>query len=363
MTADYEVFGDGSGDVRSCLIDPTDALLSTMDRHGAGLTIFFEVCEYWAFKEAEADGLLSHLGYSPSWLMEEQARRAVAAGHDVQLHLHPQWGGSRYRDGRWWMNFDSWRLPNLADDPAGGDDSLSLRGIFRRGKETLETMLRPVDPDYRCVAFRAGAWCIQPEEDILKAMSENNFLIDSTVAPGLHSDDGLNYYDFRGVGSGNALWKISDSVTNHDPRGALFEIPISTMRVAGWRLFLNKLSRRLSRRSGVRAPQAAGHYPAIRSASLAGEVVRHLLPQPVMFDYCTLKASEMEGFVTQAVAEDKQGTIRPLVAIGHPKNLAAIDELKIFMDICTERYVTRGVIRFSTFREVADMLLPSATRP
>lgn len=224
-------------------------------------------------------------------------------------------------------------------------------------------MLRPVKPDYRCVAFRAGAWCIQPEEDVLRAMSENNFLIDSTVAPGLHADDGLNYYDFRRVGSGNALWKISDSVSSHDPQGELFEIPISTMKVPGWRLFFSKLSRRLSRRSGVRAPQAAGYYPAMCGPSLAGEVSRHLSPQPVMFDYCTLTAGEMEAFVTRAVAEDKSGTIRPLVAIGHPKNLAAIDELEIFMDVCSERYVNRGLLSFATFREVADMLKPSGTKP
>ena len=361
MTADYEVFGDGSGDVRSCVISPTDAILSVLERQGARLTIFFEVCEYWAFKEAEADGLLAHLGYSPSRLMEEQARKAVAAGHDVQLHLHPQWVGSSYQDGRWWMNFDWWRLPDVPNDPGRGDDVSSLCGIFRKGKETLETMLRPVDSSYRCVAFRAGAWCIQPETGILEAMSENNILIDSTVAPGLHADDGLNYYDFRGVGSGNALWNISDSVTDHDRRGKLFEIPISTMRAPGWRLFLSKLSRRLSRPGGVIAPRAAGHYPATKSPSITREALSHLFPKTLMFDYCSLTASEMEGFVTRAVADDRRGTIRPLVAIGHPKNLAAIDDLELFMDVCSERYVTGGLMQFSTFREVAEMLLPSGT--
>ena len=52
LTADYEVFGNGSGCVKKCMIDPTEKMLSICDDYCAKLTLFVDVCEYWAFKKA-----------------------------------------------------------------------------------------------------------------------------------------------------------------------------------------------------------------------------------------------------------------------------------------------------------------------
>ena len=47
LTLDYELYGDGSGDVFEDIIKPTEILLSLLDKHKIKITIFFEVVEYW----------------------------------------------------------------------------------------------------------------------------------------------------------------------------------------------------------------------------------------------------------------------------------------------------------------------------
>lgn len=42
---DYEIFGNGSGDMMRDVIQPTNRLLDICDRHNAKMTIMFEVGE------------------------------------------------------------------------------------------------------------------------------------------------------------------------------------------------------------------------------------------------------------------------------------------------------------------------------
>ena len=88
LSFDYELFGNGSGDVRGDMIGPAERLLTICDRYGAKVSFMLEVGEYWAMKRAEQEGSL-RLDYSPSREIEQQVRDAVQHGHDVQLHLHP----------------------------------------------------------------------------------------------------------------------------------------------------------------------------------------------------------------------------------------------------------------------------------
>ena len=72
------------------------------EKYGAPLTVFFEVEEYLAFEKFR-DALWQQLGYDPAALIRQQIIALAKAGHDIQLHLHPQW----YRRGlqRWQMDF------------------------------------------------------------------------------------------------------------------------------------------------------------------------------------------------------------------------------------------------------------------
>ena len=51
LTLDYELYGNGSGDVFKNIIEPTNQILSILHKHNIHISIFLEVVEYWKLKE------------------------------------------------------------------------------------------------------------------------------------------------------------------------------------------------------------------------------------------------------------------------------------------------------------------------
>ena len=139
FTLDYELFGDGSGTVIREQVNPTSSLINIFDQYNAKLTIFFEFGQYKAMKLA---GMINDCQ-----LIENQLIDAIKRGHDVQLHYHPTWYNAKYINGLFSLNeslFDiSFMEPNI------------IRSEISWGKEFLETLIKPYNKDYKCIAFRA----------------------------------------------------------------------------------------------------------------------------------------------------------------------------------------------------------------
>ena len=140
LSLDYEIFGNGKGSVSNHVVEPTSNILKICDENGFKLTIMFEVCEYWAFKAAENRGDLNHLDYSPSDIMEEQIRKALSSGHDVQLHTHPQWLNSKLINNNWILDFNQWKLSDLPYSNESNDGNYSILSVLGEGKKTLENI-------------------------------------------------------------------------------------------------------------------------------------------------------------------------------------------------------------------------------
>jgi len=92
---------------------------------------------------------------------DDVVRETFRQGHDIQLHIHPQWQNAEYKDGRWNLTAD-WSILNYSREAA--------LQMLQRGKEYLENLLKDIDPKYRCVSFRSGAWCIAPSPHMLELL-------------------------------------------------------------------------------------------------------------------------------------------------------------------------------------------------
>src|SRR5215471_12337763 len=88
LTHDWELRGDGSGDIEEIQFAPLRRLLAIYEKFGARTTFLPDVMQQITFRnlQAEHDELRR---YADAW--EEHALRAYRQGHDVQLHLHSQW--------------------------------------------------------------------------------------------------------------------------------------------------------------------------------------------------------------------------------------------------------------------------------
>ncbi len=181
LTLDYETWQPVPAgrqiDWEADVFAPTDALLDACDAEQARLTIFAELGEHAYLRENEPE-LADR--------MEAQWREAIGRGHDVQMHLHPNWLpelGARAEHGRYVWNE---MLTRAEDHP----DLLELIGRLKR---TLEAVISPVDPTYETVAFRAGGYEAQPFRRLAAALEANGMWCDTSVyhgggRRGLHHD-------------------------------------------------------------------------------------------------------------------------------------------------------------------------------
>src|ERR1700739_5018592 len=108
LTHDWELRGDGSGDIESIQFAPLRRLIELYQRYDVHATFFPEMMQQMAFRRYEAHSReLKSL--ADSW--DEHVRSAFHAGHDIQLHIHSRWHNAAYEGRRWRLSGD-WSIVN-----------------------------------------------------------------------------------------------------------------------------------------------------------------------------------------------------------------------------------------------------------
>ncbi len=343
---DYEVFGSGAGEVMRDVVHPTQRLLEICARHGAKMTILFEVGEYWAF-ERYHEQLQGDLGYSPAKVMMEQAVEAVERGHDVQLHLHPQWIGAEYEKGVWQLRHRYWRLADLPDGLGSADLVTSITGSLQRGKRTLEDAIKPRRSDYECVCFRAGGFYAQPSQDIIRAMKIVGLRADSSVVKGYYTVAPFAV-DYSRVETAKAAWWTTDAELTEEgtPGANILELSVSSRMEPYWKSFKwTKLHAALQRRKIEK--DARGRLradPHLSSVPAGRTILRNLRKEHAStLDFCKLSCRDM----LRRVRELDQPQQQPVVMIGHSKDFLNDRPFEKFLAVLSRS----GKVRFVNMSE------------
>ncbi len=215
FTVDYEIHGNGHGSPRRLMVEPTERMLAQLGRHGARLTVMADVAEILRFRRHRDETGRDDFDYDA---ICGQLRTAVAAGHDVQLHLHPSYYRARLEGGHLAQEYADYDLARLPFE--------RLEAMVREAKAWLEDLLRPVDPAYRCVAFRAANWSMNPARGIVRALAANGISIDTSVFK--HGRrDGMVSFDYAAAHDALVPWPVdADDVCRRDPHGEVVEFPI-----------------------------------------------------------------------------------------------------------------------------------------
>lgn len=173
---DWELSGNGSGDVRSMQVEPMRELVRIYDRHGIRGSFNVEVTQQIEFRRAQ-DKHPELRDAADAW--EQAVIDTKKAGHDIQLHIHPQWKNAVYDNGRWSLTSD-WSILNYTRDDA--------REMLHAGRDYLEGLLKRVDEGYRCRSFRSGSWCIAPSDFMLDLLVEMGIDFDMSIVGGVTYD-------------------------------------------------------------------------------------------------------------------------------------------------------------------------------
>ncbi len=217
ITFDYELFfGENYGTYDEVLFDPTYKLIDTLEEKGVCATFFADVCSIPIAKKYDQ--------YSYVEGFEKQLKYMIEHGQDVQLHLHPHWYYSKCENGNWSFSNKGYRIHEFIKDGM-------INSIVSDGVNYLNDLLKPIRSEYKCIAYRAGGFSLQPHEELIKILYQNGIRVDSSVAPNLYSDNGSQKYDYRHkldavnwfISPERKWWEEGNS------RSGLLEIPIAVI--------------------------------------------------------------------------------------------------------------------------------------
>ena len=138
LVDDWELSGNGSGDVRELQFEPMRKLVDIYQTCGIHGSFNVEVMQQLSFRQNEATHPeLKTL--ADEW--DENVRETFRRGHDVQLHLHPQWLNATYAGGKWKLTGD-WSILNFGMVAAAGRSHWHFR-IFCRFRNRHRRAYRP----------------------------------------------------------------------------------------------------------------------------------------------------------------------------------------------------------------------------
>lgn len=339
LTLDYELYGNGSGNVFEDIIQPTDLILAVCNKHNAKITIFFEVAEYWALKKEWEQGNIMGYSQNPVEAMENQIRAAYQQGHDVQLHLHPQWVNAIYENEKWLVDFSAWRLGEYR-----GEDDKNLYHLLKKGKETLKSIIN--DPLYKCTAIRAGGYNIQPSKDVLNVMRELGLKVDSSVYPGGKETGSLSQYDYSGVTNDKGYWYINEDVLVDEKRKtALIELPIVAFPIKRITKFLTieRIKSILKNRQSAKESFEA----KTSKVGIMTKINYFFQKEWQTWDYCLFSIRMHRKYIKKCNELYRQKKRDYFVIIGHPKSLVSAKSLTFLL-----HHAKHHDYSFQTFQQI-----------
>ena len=124
LVADWELRGNGTGNPRGMQFEPMRQLVRIFKKEGLRSSFNVEVMQQLAFRRFQQEyPELREL--ADEW--DEVVLETYSKGHDMQLHVHSQWHGARYEDGRWILP-GYWQITKYPYSTAR--DMLLLAGVL-----------------------------------------------------------------------------------------------------------------------------------------------------------------------------------------------------------------------------------------
>ena len=332
LTLDYELYGDGSGDVFKHIVEPTEKILAIAERYNAKITVFFEVVEYWQLKQEWEKG--NRMGYdrNPVEAMEKQVLDMISRGHDVQLHIHPQWVNAKWNDGKWEVDLSNWRLGTFTTP------TMTIKQLIAKGKRTLEEMIRPSFPGYECIALRAGGFNAQPSQEIVSAMHELGIRFDSSIVPGGKEDGKLSVYDYSGVPIDVGCWYVDDKL-EEPAQGSTDIVELLHVVFPIMRLFkfisVSRIKSILQNRKSAQASFSSKTSNGEKCGGLLKKISFFFKREYQTWDYCLFPSWLHRYFLRKVL---KQSERKLFVVIGHPKSFVSKRSMECMMKNTCSRF-------------------------
>lgn len=311
LTFDYELPLGYCVDYNRGLFTPAALLLERANKLGIPVVLFADVCSAIRFETWDKTK------YHDQFV--GQLRDALRNGHDVQLHVHPHWMTSTFSDGVFHPSLD-YSLSQFRTEK----NSLIIENIIEKAFQKLDAIAKATNPGYRCVAFRAGGYDVEPESSrILHKLHALGVRIDSSVIKGYFLDYGFSKVDYTGAPQSSS-WMVSlDGPLVATAENGMWELPVisrplTLSDIAGRRI--KKWTRGAELRSRVYAHGGKGFLAEQGGQTLRSSIRKIFNPIVLSLDKEYLDERDLMDVVQFNVNRYRDETSDLVItAIGHPK--------------------------------------------
>jgi hypothetical protein len=327
FTIDYEIYGNGEGSLRDLVYEPAEKLRELFLKWDTRFVNFVEVAEMEMIEREGSDSAIE--------LVKNQIKDFHREGFELGLHLHPQWYNGCFENGRWLLDYNEYNLCTLPRE--------RIEQIVDRSITYFRNVLRQAE--FTPISFRAGNWLFQPTQIASEVLAKRGLRVDSSVFKG-----GLQHrhkLDYRKALENGYYWKFKSHVDIPDEsEGIMLELPIYSQMVPSWKM-LN--AKRVGLQRKCSSTNQTGKDKLYRILDLLR--LRH----PLKFDFCRMTINELTYMLDTVIQEDKEvpGSFKPLVAIGHTKDLIDFDTVEHLLS-----YLREKEIPVSTFADVLHKCKP-----
>lgn len=214
ITLDYELFlNDRVGTIDNCLIKPMKQFNELCLEHDIRATVFVDVAYIYRLKQFSEKSKEARNEYGK---IIDHVKYLHQFGHDIELHIHPQWFYSDFDHGIWSLDWKHYKLSDMPIDE-----------VIHRFNECVILLEEIIGS--KVIGFRAGGYSIQGLSIFSDLLNSNGIRVDSSVLPHAKTskDNKTHNYDYRSVPR-KPLYQFSENVTLEEEKGHYWELPIST---------------------------------------------------------------------------------------------------------------------------------------
>ncbi len=256
LTFDYEPFlGKKSGSVSKCVIEPTNVLISIMDKYNAK-GIFFVDMLYLLNLKSRTETL------EDFEIIKNQLLKLYDSKHYIFPHIHPHWLDSIFL-----KDIKEFDLSDLSKYSLASLPQNEIENLFKKSMDLLSEM----GIAYQTYGYRAGGWCIQPFCLYEKIFEKYNILHEFSALPGYKNDSEQQKFDFSELKIREPYF-FSKNVELEDKKGVFIQYPISTLFFNSYAKFKDRLVRKYLWKTGDRSwGNGIGAYTASLKTNLSNK--------------------------------------------------------------------------------------------
>lgn len=341
LTFDHELpLGKIKSSYSDSLFNPTQKVLDLADKLGVKVTLFSDILCAKRFKKWDELNF-----YNP---YVSQLQYATKNGHDVQLHIHPHWLTSDFQNGVFIPSNDFALSDFEFKTQFGG-----IEGVVKQAIDDLTNICKQTNPNYKCIAFRAGGYNISNStKKIINALSTNGILFDSSMARGYYFKSGISEVDFRKLPNASNWFVNASDIHNSVGYDGILEIPIATIPKSVFEIPVRFKLKKFAYRAPISHGELIhvdGHVDKISKLKMM------FASRMLTFDNYTLSLDYLMHIFEYNINKYKSVDTLMMSVISHPKSMGdySLSLMEEFVIAVQKRYPTAEFLTFATLNQTS----------